>query len=240
MDSLKELFKIGCGPSSSHTMGPERAAKRFKTETENAHSYRVELYGSLAATGKGHLTDWIIEETLKPKKTEIVWMPEFIHEYHTNGMKFEALDENGNVKNVNFNYSAVENGEKVEKTISAPFIAMTGIPNLSMEVVTIDFEMEISTSDTKTSSTEVGASASGGFFGVKFSGSVSHKSEQTRKSDTRSKYSFHVEAKKQETPEPLMRIIEAITNDVTKPAQVTDGNAPRNTESIINAQETAA
>lgn len=97
MDSLKELFKIGCGPSSSHTMGPERAAKRFKTETENAHSYRVELYGSLAATGKGHLTDWIIEETLKPKKTEIVWMPEFIHEYHTNGMKFEALDENGNL-----------------------------------------------------------------------------------------------------------------------------------------------
>ena len=97
MDSLKELFKIGCGPSSSHTMGPERAAKRFKTETENAYSYRVELYGSLAATGKGHLTDWIIEETLKPKKTEIIWMPEFIHEYHTNGMKFEALDENGNI-----------------------------------------------------------------------------------------------------------------------------------------------
>ena len=96
MDSLKELFKVGCGPSSSHTMGPERAAKRFKAETEGAASYRVELYGSLAATGKGHLTDWIIEETLKPKKTEIVWMPEFIHEYHTNGMKFFALDEAGN------------------------------------------------------------------------------------------------------------------------------------------------
>lgn len=96
MDSLRELFKIGCGPSSSHTMGPERAAKKFKAETEEAASYKVELYGSLAATGKGHLTDWIIEETLKPKKTEIVWMPDFIHEYHTNGMKFYALDENGN------------------------------------------------------------------------------------------------------------------------------------------------
>ena len=96
MDSLKELFKIGCGPSSSHTMGPERAAKRFKAETPEAFSYKVELYGSLAATGKGHLTDWIIEETLKPKHTEIVWMPEFVHEYHTNGMKFIALDENGN------------------------------------------------------------------------------------------------------------------------------------------------
>ena len=97
MDSLKELFKIGCGPSSSHTMGPERAAKKFKEETGDAHSYRVELYGSLAATGKGHLTDWIIIETLKPKSTEIVWMADFIHEYHTNGMKFYALDEAGNI-----------------------------------------------------------------------------------------------------------------------------------------------
>ena len=99
MDSLKELFKIGCGPSSSHTMGPERAAKRFGKENENAHSFRVELYGSLAATGKGHLTDWIIEETLKPRKTEIVWMPEYVHPYHTNGMKFIALDENENILN---------------------------------------------------------------------------------------------------------------------------------------------
>ncbi len=99
MDSLKELFKIGCGPSSSHTMGPERAAKKFGKENENAHSFRVELYGSLAATGKGHLTDWIIEETLKPRKTEIVWKPEYVHPYHTNGMKFTALDENGNALN---------------------------------------------------------------------------------------------------------------------------------------------
>ena len=99
MDSLKELFKIGCGPSSSHTMGPERAAKKFGKENENAHSFRVELYGSLAATGKGHLTDWIIEETLKPRKTEIIWMPEYVHPYHTNGMKFIALDENGNILN---------------------------------------------------------------------------------------------------------------------------------------------
>ncbi|MFA6878511.1 MAG: L-serine ammonia-lyase, iron-sulfur-dependent, subunit alpha [Fusobacterium sp.] len=97
MDSLKELFKIGCGPSSSHTMGPERAAKKFKKETENAVSYRIELYGSLAATGKGHLTDWIIGKTLEPKKSEIIWMPEFVHEFHTNGMKFQALDLEGKI-----------------------------------------------------------------------------------------------------------------------------------------------
>ena len=99
MDSLKELFKIGCGPSSSHTMGPERAAKKFGKENENAESFRVELYGSLAATGKGHLTDWIIEETLKPRHTEIIWMPEYVHPYHTNGMKFIALDKEGNTLN---------------------------------------------------------------------------------------------------------------------------------------------
>lgn len=100
MDSLKELFKIGNGPSSSHTMGPERAARRFKGETAEAASYKVELYGSLALTGKGHLTDWIIEQTLAPVKTEIVWKPEVVHPFHTNGMKFFAYDKDGNeIKN---------------------------------------------------------------------------------------------------------------------------------------------
>ena len=93
MDTLRELFKIGCGPSSSHTMGPERAAKKFLAKNPDAAKYRVELYGSLAATGKGHLTDWIIEETLKPKVTEIIWKADYIHPYHTNGMKFYALDQ---------------------------------------------------------------------------------------------------------------------------------------------------
>ena len=94
MDSLRELFKVGNGPSSSHTMGPERAAKRFKAENPGAASFKVELYGSLALTGKGHLTDYIIIETLKPKATEIVWMPDYVHPYHTNGMRFIALNEN--------------------------------------------------------------------------------------------------------------------------------------------------
>ncbi|MBU5483632.1 L-serine ammonia-lyase, iron-sulfur-dependent, subunit alpha [Clostridium sp. MSJ-11] len=97
MDSLRELFKIGNGPSSSHTMGPERAAKKFKAENPNAAKFKVELYGSLAATGKGHLTDWIIIETLKPHATEIIWKPEVVHEYHTNAMKFFALDGEENV-----------------------------------------------------------------------------------------------------------------------------------------------
>ena len=96
MDSLKELFKIGNGPSSSHTMGPERAAKKFKEKNFKAAKFEVELYGSLALTGKGHLTDWIIIETMKPIPTEIIWKPEVVHRYHTNGMLFKAFDENNN------------------------------------------------------------------------------------------------------------------------------------------------
>lgn len=97
MDTLKELYKIGSGPSSSHTMGPQRAAERFKNENPDAESFRAILYGSLAATGKGHLTDYIIEKTIAPKKVEIVWEEDIIKDFHPNGMKFEALDKDKNV-----------------------------------------------------------------------------------------------------------------------------------------------
>ena len=93
MDSLKELYKIGNGPSSSHTMGPQKAAKIFREKNQNAEFFKVELYGSLAATGKGHLTDWIIIETLKPKACEIIWKPEIVKDFHTNGMMFQAFDK---------------------------------------------------------------------------------------------------------------------------------------------------
>ena len=97
MESLKELYKIGPGPSSSHTMGPQRAAKIFNAKNPNADSFRVHLYGSLAATGKGHLTDYIIIKTLAPKEGEIVWEPQVVKEFHTNGMKLEALDADKNI-----------------------------------------------------------------------------------------------------------------------------------------------
>ncbi len=97
MDSLKELCKIGNGPSSSHTMGPQKAAKIFRDKNPNAECYKVELYGSLAATGKGHLTDWVIIETLKPKACEIIWKPQIVKEFHTNGMMFQAFDKEENL-----------------------------------------------------------------------------------------------------------------------------------------------
>ncbi|MBN1252979.1 MAG: L-serine ammonia-lyase [Bacteroidales bacterium] len=89
MESIKYLYRIGNGPSSSHTMGPKSAAEIFSKKNTNADSFKVYLYGSLALTGKGHMTDYIIEKTL-PKPTEIFWKPEEELPLHPNGMIFEA------------------------------------------------------------------------------------------------------------------------------------------------------
>ncbi|HBX20263.1 MAG TPA: serine dehydratase, partial [Porphyromonadaceae bacterium] len=66
MESIKEIYRIGNGPSSSHTMGPKRAAELFRSRTPDATKYHVTLFGSLAATGKGHLTDVAILDVLEP------------------------------------------------------------------------------------------------------------------------------------------------------------------------------
>ena len=92
MESLKELYRIGSGPSSSHTMGPKKAAERFAERSRDVDSYRVTLYVSLAATGKGHLTDVAILSVLEPAApTRIVWKPEVVLPFHPNGMLFEGL-----------------------------------------------------------------------------------------------------------------------------------------------------
>lgn len=91
MESICKIFKIGNGPSSSHTMGPKKAAEIFKGKNPDADSFRVTLYGSLAATGKGHLTDVAIAEALKPQSVEIIWKPEVVLSFHPNGMLFESV-----------------------------------------------------------------------------------------------------------------------------------------------------
>ncbi len=68
MQSLRELYKIGRGPSSSHTMGPERAVNVMKGRYPQADFFKVTLYGSLALTGRGHRTDEIIIQTFEPVK----------------------------------------------------------------------------------------------------------------------------------------------------------------------------
>ena len=66
MLSIKELYRIGNGPSSSHTMGPKKAAELFIGEFPQAGRFNITLYGSLAATGKGHLTDQAVLSVLEP------------------------------------------------------------------------------------------------------------------------------------------------------------------------------
>ncbi|HIX82900.1 MAG TPA: L-serine ammonia-lyase, iron-sulfur-dependent, subunit alpha [Candidatus Erysipelatoclostridium merdavium] len=94
MESLRELFKIGVGPSSSHTMGPQRAALKIKETYPDADHFEVYLHGSLALTGKGHLTDYIIEETLGKDKVKIHFVSEALPK-HPNGMIF-VIYQDGN------------------------------------------------------------------------------------------------------------------------------------------------
>ncbi len=97
MKSLKELFRVGNGPSSSHTMGPKKAAEIFLERHKGAASFKVTLYGSLAATGKGHFTDAAVISVLRSHApVEIIWQPKIVLPFHPNGMTFRAFDSNSN------------------------------------------------------------------------------------------------------------------------------------------------
>ena len=91
MQTIREIYRIGHGPSSSHTMGPRRAAEIFLERHPSAAKYQAHLYGSLSATGKGHLTDAAIIAVIP--SIEIVWHEEFLP-FHPNGLRFMAWDEN--------------------------------------------------------------------------------------------------------------------------------------------------
>lgn len=96
MKSIKEIYRIGHGPSSSHTMGPRFAAERFLVKHSDAASFRITLYGSLAATGKGHMTDKAIQDVLQPvAPVEIIWRPDIFLPFHPNGMNFRSFDHAG-------------------------------------------------------------------------------------------------------------------------------------------------
>lgn len=90
MESIKNVYKIGNGPSSSHTMGPKNAAQKFKETYSDADQYIITLCGSLALTGKGHLTDWIIKQTLNGSNTKIIFDKKTNCSYHPNTMILEA------------------------------------------------------------------------------------------------------------------------------------------------------
>ena len=95
MESIKQIYRIGHGPSSSHTMGPRRAAEMFLVRNKEASRFNVTLYGSLAATGKGHMTDVAILDVLSPiAKTHIIWEPKIFLPFHPNGILFESFNAN--------------------------------------------------------------------------------------------------------------------------------------------------
>ena len=91
MKSISAIYKIGKGPSSSHTMGPEKASSIFLNEHQGADSFRVTLYGSLSKTGRGHGTDTVIREVLGEHRTEIIWDNNTVDIPHPNTMLLEAL-----------------------------------------------------------------------------------------------------------------------------------------------------
>ena len=113
MKSIKDVYKIGKGPSSSHTMGPFKAVRHYLENHEDTNHLHVTLYGSLAATGKGHLTDTAIEEafatwrstdkeTLECKDRRggdvtIEWKPDVNLQVHPNGMKIASVNFDGDL-----------------------------------------------------------------------------------------------------------------------------------------------
>ncbi len=90
MRSIREIYKIGKGPSSSHTMGPERAAKYFKAQYPQADAFQVILYGSLSKTGVGHGTDRVVRQVLSALPTEVVFSREELKNSHPNTLDFVA------------------------------------------------------------------------------------------------------------------------------------------------------
>jgi len=95
METIKNLYRVGHGPSSSHTLGPANAARQFLEKNTSASSFSVTLYGSLAATGKGHRTDKALESTFGKKELVIKWEPDVFQKRHPNAMLFEAFNASG-------------------------------------------------------------------------------------------------------------------------------------------------
>lgn len=132
MESIREIFKIGYGPSSSHTMGPKKAAESFLQRHKNAASFHVTLYGSLAATGKGHLTDMAISNTFHPYPVTFEWLPSMFLPRHPNAMKFEARDGAGVVTESWVAYSIGGGSVVDDLTVSETSLIY---PETSMEAI---------------------------------------------------------------------------------------------------------
>ena len=112
MKSIKDIYKIGKGPSSSHTMGPFKSVRHYVNNHPEAKKILVTLYGSLAATGKGHLTDWACEDAFRDGTVAIVWKPKETLPMHPNGMKIGVIGADGDVHD-EWTYYSIGGGDIV-------------------------------------------------------------------------------------------------------------------------------
>lgn len=119
MQSLEYLYKIGRGPSSSHTMGPESAGKRFLSEFPNEYAYKVILYGSLAKTGRGHMTDNILYDVFNGRKITVEFDVQTPTEVHPNTMDILSFNCQGKIT-ARKRYYSIGGGEVIEDGESAP------------------------------------------------------------------------------------------------------------------------
>ena len=136
MKSIKDLFRIGYGPSSSHTMGPRRAAEMFLKRHPEAASFEVTLYGSLAATGKGHMTDVALLDVMP--NANIIWRSDIFLKYHPNGMTFRSFNQEGKETDTWTVFSIgggalAEEGKNIESNDIYTMTTMTDILNYCNE-----------------------------------------------------------------------------------------------------------
>lgn len=139
-----------------------------------------------------------------------------------------GFNKDGSVRTTRFSYQQAEidsagnaTGKSLSRVVDVPFMATIPLPNFSIDKLTEDFEMQIDTSESQSSASEYkgefSAKIGWGIFSASMSGSVSHKSEQTRKTDTRAKLTIHMEASRMGAPEGLQRVLDFITNAQTQP-----------------------
>lgn len=149
-----------------------------------------------------------------------------------------GIDKDGNMRMVTLKYEESSSDPSTPgqtRYIQAPFLAMTGLPNLAVESADISFDLEVNTAEEDKNINKEDANITTEYKSwwspvtAKFTGNVTHSSEQTRSTDTRAKYTFNISARKQGTPEAFSRIIDAITNTVANPT----ANKPANDKPLI-------
>jgi L-serine dehydratase len=137
MESLKELFKIGPGPSSSHTMGPQKACIYVLNNFKEANNFLVTLFGSLALTGKGHLTDKIIENTLGKSRTKVIFDIKRKKLPHPNYFVIQTYKDKKLISKTNFisigGGNIIINGKEPENNNVYPFKNFNEIKEYSIK-----------------------------------------------------------------------------------------------------------